>query len=232
LGLTAASGLVFGVALGSHSGPRNSEKKAPAEAAAPPVAVGNPVARPAPVAVSIPSTPSDVFDPSLIPAHEDELQKKLQSTNVPPEALARVAEIARKATQGRTRQLALEALADSESAQGQKLMADLFKDPKFDAEGREQILTLLRPQSPDDEAARLLVQEIRNDKNPEANRVQALAPLVVMSLMNRQGGPDPALLGRLPTESRRQFMSMYQAMLTGEEPEGLPEGWAGDHTSD
>ncbi|MCC7443101.1 MAG: hypothetical protein IT285_15820 [Bdellovibrionales bacterium] len=162
------------------------------------------------------------FDPSLLPAREKELQAQLQSAAVPPESLENVAEIARRSADPKTRSLALEALADSEHPKGQTLMTQLYRDERLNPDDREEILGLLRPANSDDDAAKLLIDEVSNERAPEAVKVQALAPLVVMSLLDTSEGPDPRLLGKLPADARKRFMSMYQAMLSGEEPEGIP----------
>src|SRR5207237_67588 len=87
------------------------------------------------------------LDPQLVDGREDELHAQIASTVAAPADADKLAEIARKAHEPRTRTAAVEAIGRIGGPQAQKALFDLFKQGGLDQEdpARRAIAPLLRP---------------------------------------------------------------------------------------
>jgi hypothetical protein len=153
------------------------------------------------------------LDPEAYPEKEKELQLQLQSTALTEELVPRAAELAVKAGEGKTRDLALEALTRAAgSAQPEaatRALMGLFDELP---DSRGTILGALRAQSVNDEVALFLVTQVGRDDLSDSLREQATAGLAALAAAR---GHVEEIANKLPGRWRDRLREIYARVSTG-----------------
>jgi hypothetical protein len=153
------------------------------------------------------------LDPEVYPEKEKELQLQLQSTALSEELVPRAAALAVKAGEGKTRDLALEALTraagSSQPEAAARALMGLFDELP---DSRGTILGALRAQSVDDEVALFLVTQVGRDDLSDSLREQATAGLAALAAAR---GHVEEIANKLPGRWRTRLREIYARVSTG-----------------
>lgn len=146
------------------------------------------------------------LNPDALTKFESEIQVQLQTNTYEGEMLERVREIARRATDDKTRYVALESLGRSDDPRAQELLIESF-DELNGINERRQIIGMLKPNEVGDRVTGFLFTSMARADLSDSLKKQSLGALVAASLAQNLSPND--VLSRLP----KSWHAAYQEMM-------------------